>query len=315
MRQALFAVVLVAASFAGGAVVNGPGLRWAQTAVMNRLGLHPDDDENADAHKPGTAAAAGAGVADVDGIPASPIPPLVVEPSLAVPARPVEKNKVKESPGPARDKDKPSSSPSSLPSSEGPHAPEPGVVANVPEPTPAPPPAPAPAPPPETVALPSASGIEVPVLERPEPLSASPREPGAQSRAPDNTTPLKARPTPESIRKDAAVALASLAGKAASSSSSDSPAVSPPTATAPGEPTDWTGVRGALRDLGVSRYGIEGEPNGRVRFHCVIPLAGRRAVSQHFEAEGDDELQAARAVLRRITLWRATEAEGAGRAP
>ena len=30
MRQALFAVLLVAASFAGGAVVNGPGLRWAQ---------------------------------------------------------------------------------------------------------------------------------------------------------------------------------------------------------------------------------------------------------------------------------------------
>ena len=30
MRKALFAVVLVAASFGGGAAVNGPGLRWAQ---------------------------------------------------------------------------------------------------------------------------------------------------------------------------------------------------------------------------------------------------------------------------------------------
>jgi hypothetical protein len=91
--------------------------------------------------------------------------------------------------------------------------------------------------------------------------------------------------------------------------------MSPPAATVPGEPTDWAGVRRALRELGVSRYGTEGESNGRVRFQCVIPLAGRRAVGQHFEAEGDDELQAARAVLRRIALWRATEAEGAGRAP
>jgi hypothetical protein len=38
----------------------------------------------------------------------------------------------------------------------------------------------------------------------------------------------------------------------------------------------------------------------------VIPLAGRRAVGQHFEAEGDDEIQAARTALKRITLWRAT---------
>jgi hypothetical protein len=63
-----------------------------------------------------------------------------------------------------------------------------------------------------------------------------------------------------------------------------------------------------MRTLGVARYGIEGEPDGRVRFHCVIPLAGRRAVSQHFEADGDDEIEAAQAALRRIALWRATEA-------
>ena len=39
-------IVLVAASFAGGAIVNGPGLRWAQAMVLNRLGL---DDGNPDA--------------------------------------------------------------------------------------------------------------------------------------------------------------------------------------------------------------------------------------------------------------------------
>jgi hypothetical protein len=62
-----------------------------------------------------------------------------------------------------------------------------------------------------------------------------------------------------------------------------------------------------MRALGVARYGIEGEPDGRVRFHCTIPLAGRRAVSQQFEADGDDEIQAAQMALRRIALWRATE--------
>jgi hypothetical protein len=56
----------------------------------------------------------------------------------------------------------------------------------------------------------------------------------------------------------------------------------------------------------VTRYTIEGEPGGRVVFSCLIPLAGRQAVSQRFEAEGEDEFQAAQGALRRIALWRAT---------
>ena len=97
-----------------------------------------------------------------------------------------------------------------------------------------------------------------------------------------------------------------------SASLADNPAASdaPNPSVIPGDPTDWPGVRRALRELGVARYGIEGETHGKVRFHCVIPLAGRRAVGQHFEADGDDEFQAARALLRRIALWRATEAPG-----
>jgi hypothetical protein len=61
-----------------------------------------------------------------------------------------------------------------------------------------------------------------------------------------------------------------------------------------------------MRELGVARYGIEGEPGGRVQFYCLIPLAGRRAVGQQFEAEGDDEIEAAQTALRRVALWRAT---------
>jgi hypothetical protein len=56
----------------------------------------------------------------------------------------------------------------------------------------------------------------------------------------------------------------------------------------------------------VTRYSIEGETAGRVVFSCLIPLAGKQAVSQQFEGEGEDEFAAARAALRRINLWRAS---------
>src|SRR5262245_41579862 len=39
VRQAFLVLVLVAASFLGGAFVNGPGLRWVQTQVLGSLGL------------------------------------------------------------------------------------------------------------------------------------------------------------------------------------------------------------------------------------------------------------------------------------
>ena len=58
----------------------------------------------------------------------------------------------------------------------------------------------------------------------------------------------------------------------------------------------------------MTRYTIDGVPGGRVSFSCLIPLAGKQAVTQRFEAEGDDEIQAARAALRRIALWQATAA-------
>jgi hypothetical protein len=117
--------------------------------------------------------------------------------------------------------------------------------------------------------------------------------------------PISKSEEPAKSSRDTDVRLASLPDSA-KSAEGDS-------ATIPIEPTDWSDLRRTMRALGVSRYGLEGEPGGRVRFHCVIPLAGRRAVGQHFEAEGDDDLQAAQATLRRVALWRAAETEG--RAP
>ena len=62
-----------------------------------------------------------------------------------------------------------------------------------------------------------------------------------------------------------------------------------------------------MQSLGVTRYSVEGEPGGKVVFSCLIPIAGRQAITQRFEAEGDDLTQATRATLRRITLWRAAQ--------
>ena len=39
MRQAIFVVVLVAAAFLGGAMVNGPGIRWVQSRLLDYMGL------------------------------------------------------------------------------------------------------------------------------------------------------------------------------------------------------------------------------------------------------------------------------------
>jgi hypothetical protein len=62
-----------------------------------------------------------------------------------------------------------------------------------------------------------------------------------------------------------------------------------------------------LKDEGVSRFWIEGDPNQSVRFRCIVPVPGQTSVSQQFEAEAPDLDRAAEQVLRRIVLWRATE--------
>ncbi len=73
------------------------------------------------------------------------------------------------------------------------------------------------------------------------------------------------------------------------------------------EGAEWVVVHRQMVELGVGRFWVEGDFGGPVLFRCVVPVIGDRAVSQHFEAEGDDLLSAARLALKRIALWRATE--------
>ena len=85
------------------------------------------------------------------------------------------------------------------------------------------------------------------------------------------------------------------------------PPARPRAAAAAPSPGGWDDLRRRMKALGVARYWCEGEPGGPARFRCLIPTAGGHAVGQHFEADGDDDLQAADAALRRVALWKATE--------
>jgi hypothetical protein len=70
---------------------------------------------------------------------------------------------------------------------------------------------------------------------------------------------------------------------------------------------EWARLESMMQSLGISHFIIEGEPSGRVIFACLIPLAGQKAVTQRFEANGENVIQAVHAALHRVILWRVTE--------
>jgi hypothetical protein len=274
--KVLFSIVLVAAAFAGGAAINGPGLRWVQANV----GLLSSSEEEASA--------------TTDKDKEKDQNPLAITSISMVESpspRPLD-------PAPAR-----------------PGAPDPATAsANTNAPVPEPK-APAPL---DLAALNLDEPVKPASSSAPEVASAStPRlePPGAKEAAPATKpsepapAPAPSPPPPWSDMPGSAPAAAVAPRPYPHVNPENEPA--PPSGSgAPPAPTgDWTEVRRKMRELGVARYGIEGEPGGKVRFHCLIPLAGRRAVGQQFEAEGNDEIQAAQAALRRVALWRATEGE------
>ncbi len=141
----------------------------------------------------------------------------------------------------------------------------------------------------------------------------------SSSKTPDASSHTKtiavAAPAPKSEAKLADPMPAELPLPTASSTPAitepTSPRITDPEVAPASQPVtgvrNWNDLRKRMRELGVSRYEVEGEPGGKSRFRCLIPLAGRRAVGQQFEGEGDDDFQAAEAALRRVALWKATE--------
>lgn len=253
MRQALFVIAVVGAAFVGGAVVNGPGFRWAQERLLLYMGLQ-DGGEIASIDLP--PAPGEAPIADAPTVTEPTVgkrDPEVQTASASAPAAAPERR--------ALDQGVPS------PKAE-PQATEPFAEAGVDQPAPK-----AGA---DESDPPALLGALVGALSQTAPPPGAADGPSQEPSA--EPAPLDPSVAPTS--KDAA---------------------------AGGESSDWTELRDKLNAAGVSRYTIEGEPGGRVVFVCLIPLAGKQAVSQRFEAEGDDEFQAARAALRRINLWRAAQ--------
>jgi hypothetical protein len=331
MRQAVFAVVLVGAAFLGGATVNGPGVRWVQARLLDYLGIKEGGEiASIDAPRPPEEPSAGQRPAPAPNSGQKGVPPPTEGKSGSGHAG--SKNEpAREAAGPSTagslkaglvgflanlgdPAKKAGPSEKAVPERpEGAQAPDaaspPGEKAGNAAPAP---PSSQPAP---------ASNAEAP-RPLPLPVPAAPGDPAAASPAPldpeigaallASRSPIgpasSAPKDPEpsgSIPLEVAPAAAGL-DDAGSRGPSAGPAPAPGVGSSTGSPPDWAGVRRKLQTLGVSRYTIEGQPTGRVSFSCLIPLAGRQAVSQRFEAEGDDELQAARAAIRRIALWRAT---------
>jgi hypothetical protein len=107
---------------------------------------------------------------------------------------------------------------------------------------------------------------------------------------------------------DSLAALVQAVSPACNSSSRNAPQGLSVSKPVPDTSDEWALLEQTMHRLGVSHFTIDAELGHRAVVVCLIPLAGHRAVSQRFEAEGDDMVQAARAALRRIGIWRASRA-------
>ena len=340
MRQFVFVVVMVAAAFVGGAVVNGPGFRWVQARLLDYMGLKDGGEiasvdlpqpplDSADLRRPFPSSSTGGegrAAATASSIISSNPRQDQRATSAGVLNRPstlarssgglVDERTLQGRFEKSRAKAAKNTASSQLPSEES--SPPLPVPTAIPEPA-APrlgnesgdlsatssaakkrpnssqvPDSPAPA-----QGTDSQSGLPASLDASIGPallasLSPSPAtQPQTTNQTGSDAVPLETAPASSS---PASLALSSGVSSTGLSSTSTS-AVTP----------DWGNLRHKMQVLGVTRYTIEGEPGGQVMFSCLIPLAGCQAVAQRFEAEGEDELRAAHAALRRVALWRAAQ--------
>jgi hypothetical protein len=255
VRQAVLIVVLVTASFLGGAYITGPGLRWAQLRLLRSLRLS-GPGEIASIHLAATGTNEAGAPAPVKDQPVALPGPLALPPSVITEAD-TSKNFM---------------------SSHG-----------------------------------GDGTFSIVGTNRQTAASDMRQSPTGESAVPNGASVDSTLRTP--VRLDAKVApavLKSATGSPPSARSSLSKSHVTAGASPQSEPKsvssgDWVVIERRMQSLGISRFTIEGQPGGRVVFSCLIPLAGRQAVTERFEAEGDDVVQTAQTTLRRIALWRATQ--------
>ena len=317
MRQVVLVVVLVGAAFLGGAFVNGPGLRWVQTQVLGSLGLGD-----------------GGEIASVD-LKAAASPDAVLEgrgrsspvaghwhrsrgssriadrrsrahrqgvrtARMASTARAIRGRRPRRLRGPGRDRAPALAAARRLlvvAAAEGPREGD------------GPPPLPV------DLAPPASAGTR----RDPDVTLATARVRAGRRPPPGDRAP-SGRDVPP-----AADGLAGGPDALTGPGAAGGPDAAPPDrprrrrpdpqpGSAPARPgdDDWATLARKMQTLGVSRFTIEGQPGGRVVFSCLIPLAGRQAVTQRFEAEGEDAHPGGtRPPLRRVALWRAAQPQSA----
>jgi hypothetical protein len=273
VRQVLLVIILMVAAFVGGSFVSGPALQWVQNRVFRSLGWNEGDITSIDLK-------IAAGLDQPANTPAAPKsdPDLSDEPSAPVPSLVTEHVE-----SPARQPAK-QSSPSLRPAK---------LIA-LSESSP-------------QAALGSSQAPSQP-NSAPQPLAAldpniKPANVPSQAAVP-SALPSKTGPPPAIL--DALSDLVPL-NRPADASSPPSPSV-PKTDGVRHD--DWEIIVHKMQTLGVSRFSVEGEAGGRVVFSCLIPLAGKQAVTQRFEAEAGDPVTAAQAAFRRIALWRGAQVGG-----
>jgi hypothetical protein len=302
VRQVVLVVVLVGAAFLGGAFVNGPGLRWVQTQVLGSLGLD-DGGEIATVDLKNGVGPDKAGEKTIPGqsilAPVLPVPGLVADTGAKAWTSDARRMRREDSEG-AGAPGRPASTPLGPPRSTSDLT--------------------APADAPASSAADNSRGREARPSAPVAGTASAPRDPDVtRAAAPSAPQPSPAAPPAPADREARPALLDSLASLMPAPAPAPpeglpplapapAPAPSPsPSSPAPGRPgeDDWATLARKMQGLGISRFTIEGQPGGRVIFSCLIPLAGRQAVAQRFEAEGEDAPQAARAALRRVALWRA----------
>ena len=267
------------ASFLGGAFVNGPGLQWAQTRLQRSLGLNQADEIALVDLKP-VAILEEASSASSPNKPTADTSENAVGPTLSLQTE--------------SDSGKQDTSNQSLK-----RASQSSLIAG----------------------QPSSQGLQ-PSSSPPAQRSVPRDQPGGRSisKLDATITPVGGIPPTDPSHK-----FSQLKSNSTSAAIVSLPDLLPANSPSPAKPSlsstsqalsrrssvngndTWPILEHKMQSLGVARYTIDGEPGGRVVCSCLIPLAGRQAVTQRFEAEGDDIIHAVQAALRRIALWRASQ--------
>ena len=289
LRKVLLVLALIAASFAGGAAVNGPGLKWIQGLIGDHLHqgdaiptLDVDDgptgavDPQAVAN-PGPAAKVAveeAGVQPTE-IPAAPAP--LLGSGLSREVRPAK--------------------------SQSSTAPQPPAALPLPLVK-----APPTDPPAEPSPLPDPPQIAPKETEKAEEFAKPATALTGWEDAPGSTPATAVLPRVRLVKDRGPTTDPAVANTGAPGPSDPPPLDGPlPSSPAVAVPAGWSSLRARMKTLGVTKFWVEGSPAGAATFRCVAALDKAGASPRQFEAEGDDEFQAADSALRRVAVWRAAE--------